>query len=539
MPIEVRDAEHDIARDEDAAIRAIFDEEIEVELTARPRRRVATRGIDRVEQPQIGWNLPRTTGTKVEYYGTPFSKDQEVTLVDGTKCKMSDAVLAYNTGEYYAKDDKRIIKDILTTMTIVLNESTKNRLRKVYNKIDAKGKLYDFAYTAVDELLNCDRYKVLPIIAGTAKAFAHPSLLENQTFNDKYKEDMYTGRFLRVSKNSLPEFKKKLKFKYREYKGEFGQFLEFIKNKPKTFIKTKGQKYTFGVEIETCSGFLPAHLDHFLYYSAVKDGSLRDEDDNQLYGGEYVTDLLVADLGLKQLKRLTTELSKRCLVNKKCSVHIHLGGVNFTKENIVLMYYLYQQIQEEILLMMPPSRRNNEYCRYLPEWKIELQHIMTDRVYWIDQYYNEIVTILAKRQAGDARVNKKKDHPAGPKCGYNHSYARYCWVNFIPAVFDTRHNGSYTIEFRPMSATTDYNKIKQWLLICMAMVSVVENHKQLIYSGKRLTLTDIVNAVYPKDNCRIIEFIDTRKAKFNSESLVEQEEFSEVGADDSLSIASL
>lgn len=191
------------------------------------------------------------------------------------------------------------------------------------------------------------------------------------------------------------------------------------------------------------------------------------------------------------------------------------------------MYYLYQNIQDEIFDMLPKSRRKNEYCRFLPLVKINLKLIKSDRQFYINKYYDEIITVLSGESATSKYINKKKDHPKGPKCNYDHKTARYCWVNFVPAVFNTRGNDTYTIEFRPMQASTSYIKIKNWLLICFSLVDIVENHKNIIYDNPIITLNDIITACYPKNNKELIDYIELRKKKFlTAESInVETEDY--------------
>lgn len=218
------------------------------------------------------------------------------------------------------------------------------------------------------------------------------------------------------------------------------------------FSRLEGKQYTFGVELETCLGVLPAYLDKELTYEAVHDGSLRDPDTGDVIGAEYVTGVLTGDTGLLQLKRLCFELTKRCKVNKRCGYHVHLGkpdGSGFNKQTIVFMYKLFRLVESEILSVLPPSRRNNEYCRRLGKIEINFKeedfNDMVEYKALIDKYYNEIVKFVGSTDSVSSSVNKKKEHPMGHKCGYNHGSARYCWANFVPTIFNTRGNGVYTI----------------------------------------------------------------------------------------------
>ena len=256
-----------------------------------------------------------------------------------------------------------------------------------------------------------------------------------------------------------------------------------------------------------------------------------------------MTDVLKGDGGLKQLKMLCNELSKRCLVNKQCGIHSHIGGAIFNKENVVIMYYLYQIIESEIFNMLPRSRRNNEYCRKLPKVNINLENLNNNYKFSIEKYYTEIMSVLAKKEYNARLVNKKNDHPDGFKCNYNHASARYCWVNFVPAVFDTRKNGIFTIEFRPAAGSTSYTKIKNWLMICMGMVNVVEDHKREILSGNVNTLEDILTLCYPKDYKGLVEYVELRKAKFSDKEepseVAEERDYQENEIDTNLSIKKL
>lgn len=286
--------------------------------------------------------------------------------------------------------------------------------------------------------------------------------------------------------------------------------------KSTSYTVTEGKRYTFGLEIETSNGYLPEYLDKSLNYEAVHDGSLRDENGNVM-GGEYVTGVLVGDSGFLQLKKLCNELAKRCQVNHRCGVHVHIGGVNFNKEFIVHLYKLCLDIQNDLYKMLPVSRRNNEYCRPLNNFHFGGLTMYKDSMEYdinIDNMYQTIRNYVAHVDRIDpSRINKKNQHPLGNKCGYNHTAPRYCWLNLVPAMFDTRGNGIYTIEIRSHSATLSYTKIKNWVLICMAIMWFAENEQQYIRMNT-VKLSDVIDAAYPKKGSKLIEYIYERIAKF-------------------------
>lgn len=495
----------------------------------------------------INWNASASTNT-AEVYQSLDPKTGKKTyrrregkihhFETGEELSKDDALLT--SFGYVNKNDPRIIDDYITKNKIIYDPAKyPSSYISVATEVDDKGNLIGDKYTTT--VPEHSGYSCGITVYGK---YFEPLLVLDENFKKFYEENLQDGYFALKSSKSFKPFVKGKKTLYRKTNCPTNSFKASVQDKPITYRGTFGKRYSFGLEIETCSGWIPSYLDSFIFYSAVHDGSLRHEDDGKVYGGEYVTDVLEGDLGLNNAKLLCNELTKRCLVDKTCGVHVHLGNVQFSRENVVLMYYLYYMIQNEVFEMLPKSRRANQYCRKLDNLDIQISNILKDREYWIDYYYNRIVGLLSQKSGGASKeVNKKKDHPKGFKCGYDHSIARYCWVNFVPAVFNTRKNGVYTIEFRPAPASTSYTKIKNWLLICMSLVDVVENHKQYIYSSSQPSLCEILDICFPGANGKmLIEWVLKRKMKFeapksNLENVaVENQEYSENEIDEDMSL---
>lgn len=316
--------------------------------------------------------------------------------------------------------------------------------------------------------------------------------------------------------------------------------------KSPSFKITEGKKYTFGTEHETICGVLPPYLDKELNYEAVHDGSLRKENGDPGDGAEYVSGVLTGDTGFLQEKKLTNQMTNRCKVDKKCGLHVHIGGVTFNKATVVSSYKMFKMIEKELFEMMPPSRRDNQYCRELNN--INLKFTESDFLnsleyeMLIDDYYNKIVNFVSSTEEGTSRViNKKKNHPRGNKCGFDHHTARYCWVNYVPAIFDTRGNGVYTIEFRNHPGTASYIKTKYWILICMGLMWYAENYQKEIALTDKLTLRYIMKLAYPRQGDKLISYIEKRTSRFNSSiasknKIEEDKDYVEEVSDESLSI---
>lgn len=300
-----------------------------------------------------------------------------------------------------------------------------------------------------------------------------------------------------------------------------------------TYKMFEGLNYTFGVELETNSGRLNEADVRGLNLKCEFDGSLRDTPDQRkedVLGGEYITGVLKGDAGMYQLQKICNILSEKCTINAKCGVHVHIGGINLNKENVIYLYKLGELLQDEIFDMLPASRRGNSYCRKLTPLKLDidqLNNIKTPIGYsiLIDEYYNKVFReVSSSKDLPSSRANKTTNHPMGSKCGYNKATQRYCWLNFVTALFDTKNNpNAITLEFRNHHGTLNYRKIKYWVKICMAFVAFVENHKNSLKRGywldrdkneHMITLHTVIKAVYPKSYKVLLNYIDERKQLF-------------------------
>jgi len=434
----------------------------------------------------------------------------------------------FNPGQYVVKENSRNCFTNLDKNGKGLTESL------VYHNVNDGHKFIVFIVTP--KRGNCEEQRF--------DANKLDILIENGYVEHLKDGKWYHNSWVSELKNSKEKgiYRKTKAFKSsKQYTDKKSQF-QFGLDSP-TYLISEGKKYTFGIELETCKGYLPQWLDSKLNYTCEYDGSLKDSDGNT-YGGEYVTGVLKGDMGFKHLKLLCSELSKRCSINYRCGSHVHIGDVNFNQEFIVYFYKLCLMLEKEIFDTLPPSRRNNEYCKKLRKFNIDLTRLSNfesaiEYNNYIESIYNEILLwVSTKKEFDSTYMNKKNDHPRGAKCQYDHSSARYSWVNLVPALFNTRHNGAYTVEFRPAAGTTNYIKVRNWTLLCMAIVYVAENNKQLLNFNKSITIEDVLKCAYPKKYQELVKYFDGRKVKFNAEEGKHNEELEykdEVEIDSSLS----
>lgn len=459
------------------------------------------------------------------------NKKNTVVNYDGKKIDLSEAVLLKN-GQYAHKDEVVTINNSLYLKTdnsiaedAVLGGWNKKTMMKAYasqlTKVGSKWVLSGSAYTRT----------VVPIVnLGEQGTFGviNVDVAKNAGLVEGLKSGLFYDPAL--AKDSQAKF---LAFNAIKRKGTLGinkQAYYGISSPSYKF--SEGKKYTFGLEIETSKGIFPAYLHSEHNVECEYDGSLKD-DDGVAYGGEYITGVLTGDTGVDYLRRLCYELSRRCEVNNKCSVHVHLGGFKDNKVFAVALYKLGLILQNDLFSYQPPSRAKSIYCRPLERLKPFLKGInatsSSERKVEIDELYSALVQYVAyKKVFPDKYVNKKEPHPMGHKCGYNHSTQRYCWLNFVPLLFNSRGDGkTYTIEYRLNSGTTNFNKIYNWLKICIALTWYAETYSDTILSiktDKSISLKEILKLAYPQTNIRLIRYLQERYKKFNSGSSKEAED---------------
>ncbi len=304
---------------------------------------------------------------------------------------------------------------------------------------------------------------------------------------------------------------------------------------------SKGLQYTFGIELETCEGYVPNFIMCDLNGKSVRDGSIT--------GMEWVSGVLKGDSGFYHTNKASYHLSRACKVDHKCGMHLHLGNIEFTKLFSVSMYMLGLRIQDEIFELFPLSRqltRNQYYidkgmvngcCYKIPvlegfEKKIyKDDRNVGDTLKKIEDLYHSLFVWMSGGNVPDFRRNKLQRHPN------QYPDARYVWLNVLTANFNrTKLNfdiettsknkqinlemqkSAATIEFRNHMATLSYIKIRNWILIMMACVNYAENNSYYILESDKITLAEIIYSVYGDYGNFLIKYIEERKIIYKGKS---------------------
>ena len=279
--------------------------------------------------------------------------------------------------------------------------------------------------------------------------------------------------------------------------------------------------FSFGVELETSCGFVPARIRSYLGFTALRDGSLD--------GIEYTSIPFKGKKGLQAIKNFSIEASKRCTLNEKCSLHIHFGNVRTDKLYILSLWNLIQKIQSELIKYFPYSRTNSIrsdgkiYCKPLPMLPIDFnlitssnnKKILSERVYVeFNKIYSWLNNGVPLGEIYDTDIKKvisfKNDTYKWKFIETNYAYTvksakhsingnkwdkvvRYHLINFLCTFFSP----AKTIEFRIHEATLNYNKIFSYMLICNAILQYANNIR-LCFSKDEVLLTDIIRNTYNK-----------------------------------------
>lgn len=305
-----------------------------------------------------------------------------------------------------------------------------------------------------------------------------------------------------------------------------------------SYRSTYSLRYTFGVEVECSKSYVPNNISRVFNMSCVRDGSLN----AQKGGPEYVTGVLIGDAGVMHLQRIINYLSERSTIDRYCGIHTHIGGFKPTKEFALAIFILAYKLQNEIFAMLPPTRRENEYCRLIPaniikklKTRLKVNGEKYEKVAALEDAHDLLVEYvgaldllggkdkylsskgLPKDSILGKFLNKRNTHPMGRKANYNHKTPRYEWINLVPLLFNEKGPDVYTVEFRPHSASLNFLKIKNWLVLCMLIVKYAEDNAQtILYNDDEITLSKVITSVLPSklSSDVMLSYVKERKEKF-------------------------
>lgn len=233
--------------------------------------------------------------------------------------------------------------------------------------------------------------------------------------------------------------------------------------------------YTFGIEFETSSGYIPEEKCFENGLIPLRDGSIS--------GIEYSTIVLSGNSGFNLLEKQIKLLNEYTTFNKECALHIHFGGFPLDTEKILylnnLFYNMFNTI--DLIQILPTAtfhtdlykKNNKSYC--------ELNNYFDN----FDDLYQNFVGMpymgsLTQPHPNDIeRVAKWNIH------------SRYVACNLVNMLC---YKGPKTVEFRFLRPTKNKDIILFWIYTLNALLLCAEKLEYQING-----LEDMYNRCYPKD----------------------------------------
>ncbi len=274
----------------------------------------------------------------------------------------------------------------------------------------------------------------------------------------------------------------------------------------RTFTKTGGLQYSFGVEFETSQGLIKDK-------EKLEELQLFCVGDRSVGSAEYVTSPMMGDNGMDVLERISDELNKRTLVDDRCGVHVHVGTLwkakekgevpkakqapSFSDQFIMNSINLGAAIEAELYSSLPPNRQPCLYhChsikRFAPITPKNFETVLGAFIFGPKEWWKEPNDQCHEKLFNFDHYKLGPDRNKNSKLG-TWAEGRYKWLNLIPSYTRTPHR---TIEFRIFNGSTDFIKIRAFVLTSMAFTYVADNVPKLCVPGT--TLSQVFNAAYPK-----------------------------------------
>jgi len=395
-------------------------------------------------------------------------KDYLITTFDGKEELRSKCV---RQNQKFYKINKDIVKVNCGYSKVWLLKSNNNLLfnidtsEYVHYTNKAKYIIYDIDEQLTTNEFDCNLYEAY--IEGIYL------LCTPEYANKHLKLDEISGIYYKNLKPKINNsiFYKNLNYSYEHSKSLFNNFKE---SKQDVKLNKLLSKYSFGVELETSTGAVPANKLLKLGVLPVRDGST--------HNYEYVTKPLTQ---LTNLIPIVEALNKHCTFDISTSMHIHLGNVPTDKEFILNFYKFIVNMQPQIYKMFPKYKLHNDfnikkknYTQALTK-KIKFETILNflnNNKQCTQEYTGEMLN----HNDDVERLRKWQLH------------SRYYWCNLIPLIFYP----SRTIEFRIHQGTFNKYKIIYWLLICAALIKYVE--KTGLTS--EIPMKQLFKEVYPENS---------------------------------------
>ena len=274
---------------------------------------------------------------------------------------------------------------------------------------------------------------------------------------------------------------------------------------------------SFGFEVETSNGMIPER--HCLRNGLIplRDGSLRHDG---LEPFEYTTIPLSGEKGLNTMIDISELLTKYTEIGNMCSLHLHIGGYEQTKEFVVAMHRLMLRIQDEVYTLFPANYKFTSENKFkTKDYCAPIKNIRLLKNNTVDQNFEALYNFYSGGN-GSFEGFSVKNHPLDRENRSKWNLPmRYHIVNFLPFIW----GGNKTMEWRCHVPTLSIHKMINWLYICNAIMSYASSHKEYIASFGDLraaSLENILKDVYSSECAStLIKYVNWRKEYCSSNDI--------------------
>tara|TARA_R110000787_G_scaffold217183_2_gene326066 strand:- start:2180 stop:3250 length:1071 start_codon:yes stop_codon:yes gene_type:complete len=241
---------------------------------------------------------------------------------------------------------------------------------------------------------------------------------------------------------------------------------------------------TFGVEIETASPIHKDqlaiklklltglsvtserynHTDSYTNWKIVTDSTIHTTSSHP-YDCEIVSPILKGETGLNDLEKMLTALNDcNVKVNKSCGLHIHHDAKMLNATQMIKLSQFYTFYETALDSLMPMSRR------YTNSYNVPMKHRHESSTDLFERVESKkaLSTWIAREQNISAKEYNMSTAFSG-------TFRRECKLN-IQRAFQSHK----TIEFRHHSSTTEFAKLKNWIILTQAMMVFASNNRKKI-----------------------------------------------------------
>lgn len=186
----------------------------------------------------------------------------------------------------------------------------------------------------------------------------------------------------------------------------------------------------YGIEIEVQYGF-EASATNNTVFASKEDGSLHHQ------GVEFCSPILQGDAGLSELADILQVCNDNgAEIDHKCGLHVHIDLRDFNKQELVRLFYILRKVEHVTRLLVTEERNNNEFC----------------------------CATLCQVQTND---QDRFDEQVIENCENMQRYSAYNFLSYY---------NRKTVEVRLHHGTLNYEEIRNWVLLHLAIVDYAKNN---------------------------------------------------------------